>query len=93
MQALFDDSFALIEQNKDKKFDFDFYLELFKMRYNKKELPKLLKAFNIRRVNLSNNNETIKKYSKILETFERTFDKIFQAEKSPEMKENYKEYY
>ena len=92
LKALFNDSFALIKPNKEKNnnYDFDFYLELFKLIYANKEIFKLLDAFDLRRVNISHNQKEIKKYSIIMTAFERKIDSLFKS-LNEESKTKYKE--
>ena len=70
LKALFNDSFSLIEKGNEKNYDIDFYLELFKLRYNGEEILKLLDALNLRKINISSNKQATKKYSKALKVVE-----------------------
>ena len=80
--------------NKIPNYDFDFYLELFKLIYGKKDVIKVIDAFDIRRINNSKNKEAIKKYSTILNTFENkrleTVAKIINKE---EDRNKFREYF
>ena len=72
MSSLFNDSFALVEQKPDRhtSYDFDFYLELFKLSLPLNNVKKIVESFNIQRLNNSFNKEEIKKSAPILNLFE-----------------------
>ena len=75
LKALFNDSFSIIEKKTEKEYDFDFYLELFKLRYNNGEILKLIDAFNLKKIKLSSDKQAIKKYSKSLKMIEGRIEK------------------
>ena len=74
LNSLFNNSLELIQlnENKNQKYDFIFYLELFKLVALKNDVIKVIDAFDIRRINNSKDKEVIKKYSKILNTVENS---------------------
>ena len=72
LNSLFNNSLELLQTNgnKNPNYDFDFYLELFKLIYGKNDVIKVIQVFDIRRINNPKNKDAIKKYSTILNTFE-----------------------
>ena len=59
--------------NNNTKYYFDFYLEVFKLCYSRKEIKRLLMLFNLEKVNLPENIE-INNYSKMMSLIEKKPD-------------------
>ena len=59
--------------DNNTKYYFDFYLEVFKLCYSRKEIKRLLMLFNLERVNLPENFE-INNYSKMMSLIEKKPD-------------------
>ena len=96
LNSLFNNSLELLQTNgnKNPNYDFDFYLELFKLIYGKNDVIKVIHVFDIRRINNPKNKDAIKKYSTILNTFENkrleTVAKIINKE---EDRNKFREYF
>ena len=94
--TLFNDSLELIQQTKvnNSNYDFDFYLELFKIAFAMNRVIQLLEIFDIRKVSNVYNREEIKKFSNILKLFEsKQLEAAIRNVKEEKDKNKYKEYF
>ena len=95
LNSLFNNSLELLQtsSNKNPNYDFDFYLELFKLIYGKNDVIKLIEVFDIRRINNPKNKDVIKKYATILNTFEnKRLETVAKAINKEEDKNKFREY-
>ena len=87
LSSLFNNSLELINlSDKNYKYDFDFYLELFRLICFKFGIIKVIDIFSIKRINNPKDKEALKEYSKLLNRFE---ENIFEVKlKSLETEED-----